>query len=158
MALSCGFRESGINICQKKILVAIRTSAFGMEIPVCFGTRHLTTSYVYSFKVIYCLSIHIITIGANTLVKEEAMPIMVEEVNSRLRANFSRMDRLLQGLKDLHGWPHLVPQLEVHSGSRTPRRWGHVSLAVGDDSLVTFEDWCRKWKFVSIFEHRTIMR
>ena len=73
IALSSGYRESGIGIGGRKTMVAIRTNAFSLESPIALGTQLLVTD---------C--------GLN---------VIISECNSRLIRNFSRLERLLYALK-----------------------------------------------------------
>lgn len=84
VGMGCGFRESGIGLGQKKTMVAIRTSALSMELPVAIGNKFI--------------------------LDDSALRIIVSECNRKLCANFSRIDRLLQKLKEEYVWP--VFQLE----------------------------------------------
>jgi tRNA(Phe) wybutosine-synthesizing methylase Tyw3 len=82
LAFSCGYRESGIGI-GKKIMVAIRTTAFSLEVPL--------------------------SLEAKTLVTDEGLKVLVDECNDRLIRNFSRIQRLLDGLKKSESWPMVLP-------------------------------------------------
>jgi tRNA wybutosine-synthesizing protein 3 len=82
LGMGCGYRESGIGLGQKKTMVAIRTSAFSMELPVAIG---------HSF-----------------MLDQAALSVIVSECNRKLLANFSRIDRLLQNLKEEYIWPIFV--------------------------------------------------
>lgn len=80
VAYSCGYRESGIGI-GKKIIVAIRTTAFSLEVPI--------------------------SQGGNLLITNDGLKVLVQECNSRLIRNFDRIQRLLNVLKTTHNWPTL---------------------------------------------------
>jgi hypothetical protein len=82
LAFSCGYRESGIGI-GKKIMVAIRTTAFSLEIPL--------------------------SLEAKNLVTDEGLKVIVHECNDRLIRNFSRIQRILEALKKCESWPRALP-------------------------------------------------
>lgn len=82
LAFSCGYRESGIGI-GKKIMVAIRTTAFSLEVPLLLEAKNLVTN--------------------------EGLKVLVHECNDRLIRNFSRIQRLLDALKKSEGWPAVLP-------------------------------------------------
>eukprot|EP01034_Spumella_vulgaris_P033072 gene33072-40814_t len=82
--MSCGFRESGISIGQKKVIVAIRTTAFNLELPLARGSQ--------------------------LLVDDSYVSLIVSEANNRLRSNFARADKFLMELKKLFQFPTLSVQ------------------------------------------------
>ena len=86
VAMGSGFRESGLSIGQKKVQLAIRTTSYGMELPIAVGTKLLLDDF--------------------------AVDVIVAEANRRLLSNFSRTDRLLTALKTAFHWPvlRLLPQ------------------------------------------------
>ena len=104
IAMGCGFRESGLSVGQKmKVQLAIRTTAYGLELPIATG-NHL-------------------------LLDDVALAIIVSEANRRLRCNFARTDRLLSAMKREYLWPSLVVRnLPDHQ----IQRWGHSSAAFND--------------------------
>ena len=107
IALASGFRESGISIGNKKIILAVRTSAFGLELPIAKGTEFLLT--------------------------EEGLTTLVDESNLRLKSNFSRVDKLLNALKLHFGWPYLKFNVDDDNNNNNNNslmplpipRWGH---------------------------------
>ena len=101
LSFSCGFRESGIACSQRKILVAIRTTAFGMELPLSSGNTSLLSA--------------------------DALPVIVHEMNTRLRANFSRVDKLLTLLKEFYQWPTFRIEGVTDQGQHKLERWGHLA-------------------------------
>eukprot|EP01041_Mallomonas_annulata_P005987 gene5987-12069_t len=88
-AMACGYRESGISMGKRKIMVAIRTTSFSMEMPL--------------------------VVANISLLDDHALEVVVREANSRLRGNFARIDRLLLSLKSSHGWPTLGFSRELKS-------------------------------------------
>ena len=103
LARDCGYRESGI-VAAKQITLAVRTTAFGLEMPVAVGNR--------------------------LLLDEEGVAIAVREANRRILANFERTDRFLLALKQRFGWPSL--RVTPSSGP-VLKRWGHSSFLVAGD-------------------------
>jgi len=97
IAVSSGFRESGITFGQKNIMLAVRTTAFSLEAPIALGSEYLITS--------------------------KAIDILVNESNLKLRTNFSRIDRFLEAIKFKFGWPSL--SLEKCDTTLSVKRWGH---------------------------------
>lgn len=105
--MECGYRESGVSV-NKQVLVAVRTSSFGMEMPVAQGAR--------------------------PLLSHADMAIVVREANKRIRLNFERIDSLLVALKARFRWPRF--QLLSPLPSPHMRRWGHAS-ALADSRVLT---------------------
>ena len=103
VARSCGFRESGVVLAQQTSL-AIRTTAFGLEMPIAVGSR--------------------------LLLDQEGVDIAVREANRRIAANFERADRFLHSLKETFGWPRFRL---IKAPCPLLRRWGHSSFAIGDE-------------------------
>lgn len=50
--------------------------------------------------------------GSCMIVKEEFLGLFVNAVNTRLRTNFARIDRLVEAVKKHYGWPRIgsLPQ------------------------------------------------
>jgi len=105
VAMASGFRESGLSIGQKKVQLAVRTTAYGLELPV--------------------------AVGDQMLLDTTALDIVVSEANRRLLANFARTDRLLSALKRAFAWPtlRLLPSPGRAGGNNGEavqvQRWGH---------------------------------
>ena len=104
IAMGCGFRESGLSVGQKmRVQLAIRTTAYGLELPIATGNQ--------------------------LLLDDVALEIIVSEANRRLRCNFARTDRLLSAMKREYLWPSVVvrnlPDYQI-------QRWGHSSAAFND--------------------------
>ncbi|CAN0050772.1 unnamed protein product [Ectocarpus fasciculatus] len=111
IAMATGFRECGISIGPKKVILAIRTTAFGLELPIAAGDE--------------------------MLLRDRAIQLTVEEANKRLRCNFARIDRLLSAIKDYFKWP-ILRQLPIQGDGLTSEvvnRWGHVAVPCGNDQL-----------------------
>ena len=112
LALFCGFRESGLTIGKKRVMLAIRTSSFGLELPV--------------------------SRGESLLFNSDTLKLVVQEANTRLLNNFSRVENFFMALKRKYGWPTLVSSRsliltrtsEGHLVNPTIRRWGHVCANV----------------------------
>ena len=79
ISMNSGFRESGISLGQRKIMVAIRTTSFSMELPLVIENKYI--------------------------MDRDALSVIVFECNKRLLCNFSRIDKLLQNLKNEFIWP-----------------------------------------------------
>jgi tRNA wybutosine-synthesizing protein 3 len=114
LAMGCGFRESGLSIGTKKIILAIRTTAFGLELPI--------------------------ACGKTLILNENAQDIIVKEANTRLRCNFARIDKFLNILKKNWQWPILK---NIYTCNDNPdnmlpsdviKRWGHSIITVDDTS------------------------
>ena len=106
IALSCGFRESGLIIGQKKTMLAIRTTSFSLETPLCdWNGNFLEKTF---FKV------------------------LIDEANNKLRQNFARSDRFLLRLKFLFEWPCL----KFIESSTPCRRWAHSLVNFGTDFYI----------------------
>jgi tRNA wybutosine-synthesizing protein 3 len=97
IAMGCGFRESGLSMGQKRVQLAIRTTAYGLELPMAIGTKILLDDF--------------------------ALDVIVSEANRRLRKNFARTDRLLTALKKEYIWPSIM-QMNTCTFSNI-NRWGH---------------------------------
>eukprot|EP00605_Chrysophyceae_sp_TOSAG23-4_P001484 GSChrysophyteH1.ASY1.ANO1.1621.1 assembled CDS len=69
IARSCGYRESGLTISNKGVMLAIRTTAFALETPI---AKQRTL-----------------------LVDEQLLTVLVKEVNYRIRRNFERISKFL---------------------------------------------------------------
>lgn len=96
VAFDCGYRESGISLSDKKVLLAVRTLACRLETP---------------------LAIH-----GRTLFSLDNLAALVDEANERLAENFARVDRLLVAMKKHFCFPtlHLSPSPSTtHSESST---------------------------------------
>jgi tRNA G37 N-methylase Trm5/tRNA(Phe) wybutosine-synthesizing methylase Tyw3 len=98
LAYSCGYRESGISIGQKKVMVAVRTTGFGLELPIAENNHRL-------------------------LLDEYTLDIIVQEANSRLLKNFARIDKFLGMLKSAWKWPQLSVVRSMNENDF--RRFGH---------------------------------
>lgn len=105
VAMAAGFRECGISIGPKKVILAVRTTAFGLELPI--------------------------AIGNELILSERALHLTVAEANKRLRCNFARIDRLLSAIKDHFRWP-LFKEISFQGNELSMNvtdRWGHVAIA-----------------------------
>ena len=108
IAMGCGFRESGLSVGQKmRVQLAIRTTAYGLELPIAVGKR--------------------------LILDDDALDIIVKEANRRLRCNFARTDRLLGTLKKEYLWPSLICRDLADSGIR---RWGHCCASDSNDVFI----------------------
>jgi tRNA(Phe) wybutosine-synthesizing methylase Tyw3 len=100
----CGFRESGIKLGNKKVILAVRTTANCMELPLAKGN--------------------------SLLVSDSYLDLIIGECNARLASNFARIDKFLIELKRHFGWPFL--QLLPCGAENEPitlsavKRWGHT--------------------------------
>ena len=108
IAMGCGFRESGLSVGQKmRVQLAIRTTAYGLELPIAVGNQ--------------------------LLLDDNALEIIVSEANRRLRCNFARTDRLLSAMKREYLWPSVVvQQLPQHP----IQRWGHSAAAINNNGHI----------------------
>ena len=107
LVLSNGYRESGITIGNKRIMLAIRTTSCCMELPIARGGR--------------------------LLCEDEYIDVIVGECNRRLTQNFVRIDKLLKALKSRWCWPmvSLLPQ----KSDFAINRWGHVAVRCLEQKL-----------------------
>lgn len=114
LAMTCGFRESGISLSPKKVMLAIRSTAFSLEFPI--ASR------------------------GELIIGMRALTIGVHEANRRILANFARTDRLLAAIKDEFRWPlfkeiALQPS-DMGDASKAQQymlsRWGHVVARCGE--------------------------
>jgi tRNA wybutosine-synthesizing protein 3 len=120
IALSCGFRESGLTLGQKKTMLAIRTTSFCLESPILDSNRELV-----SFSV---------------------LKTIVVEANRKLLQNFSRIDRFFESLKNHFQWPILRVFNEKPFDDNAPglQKWGFSAITLParqasiDDSLLIF--------------------
>jgi tRNA(Phe) wybutosine-synthesizing methylase Tyw3 len=88
----CGFRESGITLGEKRVMLAIRTTAFQMEMPIARNGKLLFPT--------------------------DFLSLAVEEANEKLRLNFERIDRFVMMLKRNWQWPFLtVSPLSINSSA-----------------------------------------
>lgn len=112
VVMGCGFRESGLSIGTKKIILAIRTTAFGLELPI--------------------------ACGKTLILNDNALDIIVNEANIRLRCNFARIDKFLNILKKSWQWPILknIYTNNNNSNNILPsdviKRWGHSVISIDD--------------------------
>jgi tRNA wybutosine-synthesizing protein 3 len=110
IAMSSGFRESGLSISPKKIMLAIRTTAYCLEFPIARGNEFI--------------------------IDQRALRIGVDEANKKIRSNFARLDRLLNRMKDSFGWPLLKELKDSEANEvRSVRRWGHCAVAAADGKM-----------------------
>ena len=68
--------------------------------------------------------------GTTSLLSHEALPIIVQEMNSRLMANFARVDKFLTALKEFYQWPSLRVEATISQKYSKLERWGHVGAFV----------------------------
>jgi hypothetical protein len=109
LAMSCGYRESGIGIGNKKIMVAVRTTSFSLELPIAKGTRMFLDSVDLAAVIVEC--------------------------NTRLVANFNRISRFLCALKANYSWPTFFrPQNSWTRDNDLLCRYGHVSFLAQHES------------------------
>ena len=79
LAISCGVRETGLSVGKRKVILAIRTTANGLELPIASGPT--------------------------LLVSDDYLDVIVEEANKKLRRNFEKLDKFLSLLKLAFKWP-----------------------------------------------------
>jgi len=114
VALAAGFRESGLTISAKRVMLAVRSTSFSLELPIARGTR--------------------------LLLDEDLLALVVSEANNRLHDNFARISRFLYAMKSAFGYPTLslsitpapaADQSKQGQGrGRGPRRWGHCCVCM----------------------------
>lgn len=102
LSMACGYRESGIGIGNKKIMVAVRTTSLTLELPIAMGTRMFFDHHDLS--------------------------AVVNECNTRLIANFNRISRFLNVLKEKYAWPTFLRHRSLIRDNDIIYRYGHVSL------------------------------
>jgi tRNA G37 N-methylase Trm5/tRNA(Phe) wybutosine-synthesizing methylase Tyw3 len=110
LVLDSGYRESGITLGQKRVMLAIRTTAFSMEVPL--------------------------VVGSSILHYDKAVDLIIQEANKRLQHNFVRMDRLLGRLREAWSWPRFR-YLRVISSQYHIERWAHSSTLWNDSIAIT---------------------
>lgn len=93
--MDCGFRESGLSLGQKKIMLAIRTTSNSLELPLCVQNE--------------------------LIVSEEKIAVLIDEANKRLRSNFYRINKLLDMMKEIWQWPRFYSVSPISNINR----WGH---------------------------------
>jgi len=116
IALAAGFRESGLTISARRVMLAVRSTSFSLELPIARGTR--------------------------LLLDDDLLNLVVSEANNRLHDNFARISRFLHAMKVAFEYPTLartaVPRAAT-AGNQThmqgqerasPRRWGHCCVCV----------------------------
>ena len=108
--MECGYRESGISV-AKQIMVAVRTSSFGLEMPVAEGR--------------------------NLLMGHDTLSIIVREANRRISSNFARIDAFLLALKTKFGFPSFKRVESLHSLESSFPRWGHSSVLHPSGLIIT---------------------
>lgn len=123
LVIAKGFRESGISIGKNRIILAIRTTAFTIELPIAKGS--------------------------NLIVTKEYLELIVMEMNSKLNINFNRIDELCYELKTIYLWPSFtllstssVSNSTVNSTNTSVelsklRRYGHSVVTDTDTIIVT---------------------
>ena len=79
LAISCGVRETGLSVGKRKVILAIRTTANGLELPIASGPT--------------------------LLVSDDYLDVIVEEANKKLLRNFEKLDKFLSLLKVAFKWP-----------------------------------------------------
>lgn len=122
LAMSCGFRESGISIGKKKIMLAIRTTSYGLELPIAKGNK--------------------------LLINIKMLNLVVQEANIRLQNNFLRIDKLFYAIKHKFQWPLFkdFSTLQSNQWSTSDRkiltknfllnRWGHVAIKLKNNKQI----------------------
>lgn len=109
IALECGYRESGITLGKgSRVMIAIRTTAFGLEVPIAIKSSSLATM----------------------LFTSEILSLVIKEANKKLLLNFNRIDNFLSKLKHCWGWPKVI----ISNENNNCRRWGHSCLQSCSDS------------------------
>ena len=116
IALAAGFRESGLTISARRVMLAVRSTSFSLELPIARGMR--------------------------LLLDDDLLNLVVSEANNRLHDNFARISRFLHAMKVAFKYPTLartsVPRAGT-AGNQThmqgqerasPRRWGHCCVCV----------------------------
>eukprot|EP01039_Chlorochromonas_danica_P008263 gene8263-9112_t len=98
VAFDCGYRESGISLSDKKVLLAVRTLAFRLETPLAINGRALFSL--------------------------DSLAAVVDEANERLAENFARVDRLLVAMKKHFDFPALSLSPSPPSTSRSESSTG----------------------------------
>lgn len=81
IARDCGFRESGLSIAPKKVMLAIRTTSFNLDAPI--------------------------AMDGQLMISHAHLQVIVSEANHRLLMNFARLERLLLSVKLAFAWPSL---------------------------------------------------
>ena len=104
IALAAGFRESGLTLSAKRVMLAVRSFSYSLEMPIARGSR--------------------------LLLGDELLELVVAEANQRLRNNFLRINRFVQMMKESFGWPKLSLR-PLRASARQPevRRFGHCCVA-----------------------------
>lgn len=111
LSLDAGFRESGITVGGKKVMLAIRTTAFHMELPVARNARLL-------FEPSY-------------------LELVMKEANGKLRNNFERIDRFTATLKATWKWPYIaVTNLPLHPTQKATDSLKHGLSRYGGHALL----------------------
>jgi tRNA wybutosine-synthesizing protein 3 len=106
IALECGYRESGITLGKgTRVMLAIRTTAFGLEIPLAINSSNSPLSPTILFS-------------------NSILSLVIKEANKKLLLNFARIDNFLNKLKKDWGWPKIL----LTNESNRFRRWGHSCL------------------------------
>lgn len=149
LALYVGYRESGVTLSQSQgnsdavgngkqkkstALLAIRSTAFTLEIPVLLQGKPLIT-FPKTVRT------------PNSNDEMNGLKVVVDECNSRLEQNFRRVDKLLYVLKRGHGttkgfsYPQLHkkwPKLDNDAVVPIPRsRYGHSVCSMGGHKLIS---------------------
>lgn len=115
LAMDAGYRESGITLGQRRVMIAIRTTSNSMEVPIQYQSTRLLADHALEF--------------------------VVHEMNNRLLNNFHRIQKLCSIMKSEWQWPGLrlqsLPRSNPQSTTSTHslQRWGHAAAAVGGDII-----------------------
>ncbi len=105
LALSSGFRESGITIGNKRVMLAIRTTAYTTELPI--------------------------SMGASGIFSDDILSMVINQYNAKLLANFHRINRFQHALKRSWNWPHLVHDANEDKNLLGIQRYGHSACRTG---------------------------
>ena len=112
LALSSGFRESGITIGNKRVMLAIRTTAYTTELPI--------------------------SIGNSRIFPDDILTIIINQYNTKLLANFHRINRFQNVLKRSWSWPHLVHESSDDKDTLSIQRYGHCVCRIGLNEYTLF--------------------
>ena len=86
LALSCGYREGGITVGAKNVMLAVRSVAFGLDAPI--------------------------SDGSSFLVSHATLELILKLANERLEQNFARITKFMQALKDSFSFPSVISHVD----------------------------------------------
>ncbi len=134
IAMECGYRESGITVGNRRVMLAIRTTSFHLELPIARNGKFLFDCSITDAEI--------------NQVQSSYLQVLINEANHRLKQNLQRTDRLLQAIKDHFQYPSLkvCSSSSLSQSNRSDfyelfgkisnwwKRWGHMIIPIRESN------------------------